>query len=109
MDLVKRLMLTYRQALQDRDPEACGQIDKLALEEPKLWPFIPSMQPLNMDDLLPAADIAQLVGVDANTPRVWAARGDITKYTAEDGSPRYLVSEVVELMKKRRQRRAQAG
>lgn len=109
MDLVKRLMLTYRQALQDRDPEACEQIDKLALEEPKLWPFIPSMQPLNTDDLLPAADIAQLVGVDENTPRVWAARGDITKYTAEDGAPRYLVSEVVELMKKRRQRRAQAG
>lgn len=108
MDLVKRLLLTYRLALQDRDPEACEQIDKLARENPHLCAVI-TLAPLDVDELLSAADLAHLVGVEENTPRVWAARGDIMKYTAEDGSPRYLVSEVVEMMKKRRLRRAQAG
>lgn len=109
VDKLARALRAYRRLAEAVAPSETAQLDALVRRDPELAYRIGEDNPIDKDEFLSAADVACLVGVDANTPRVWAARGLIEKYTAEDGSPRYLVSEVVELMKKRRQRRAQAG
>lgn len=105
-DKLVRLMLTYRQALQDRDAPACQLIDTIAKQDPQTAAKLPDQAPLHMDDLMSDKDVAVLIGVAESTVRKWASRGLIKRHTHDDGSTAFLVAEVVEMMRSRRLRAA---
>jgi hypothetical protein len=57
-----------------------------------------------IDDEVSAAEAGHLLGIDPQVIRVWANRGDIEKRTAADGSPVYLLREVVDREAKKRRK-----
>lgn len=106
LDLVKRLMLSYRLALQDRDPEACAEIDSLAHDEARTSVMIPDEKPYDPDEMVSDRDAAHLAEVSPITIRKWASEGLIKRYLAEDGSRRYRLCEIHAVKQLRRQDRA---
>jgi hypothetical protein len=58
-----------------------------------------------IDDELTATDAAHLLGIDPAHIRVWANRGDIEKRTAPDGTPVYLLRDIIEREAKTRRKR----
>lgn len=106
VDKLTRAMLTYRQHLQDRDPEACVDIDSMLASDHQVAAKLPTLAPLELDEFMSDRDVAHLVGVSDATVRVWASRGLINRHTAPDGSTRYLVREVMDMYRRRRLRLA---
>lgn len=107
-DRLVRAVESYRKIAEEEAPERCYALDAEIRKDHHLCARIITQPGVRaeLDQFLSAADMAMLCGVDQNTPRVWAARGEITRYCAEDGSPRYLVSEVRDMQVKQRKRRA---
>jgi hypothetical protein len=106
IDLVKRLMRTYRQALLDRDPEACADIDRIAHGEPRTSVMIPTAKPYDPDEMVSDQDAAHMAEVSPITIRKWASEGLIQRYTGEDGSRRFRVCEILAVKQQQRQSRA---
>lgn len=94
LDMVKALMLTYRQALLDRDPDACAVIDARAHDNPRTSALLPTYAPYDPDELVSDADGAHLAGLAPATIRKWASDGLIDRYTGADGSRMYKLGEI---------------
>lgn len=106
LDMLKRLMITYRQALHDRDPDMCATIDQQANGNPRLAALIPTFAPYDADDLVSDADAAHMAGLSPVTIRRWATEGRIERYLGEDGSRRYKLGEVFDVKQQQRHARA---
>lgn len=106
MDMVKALLLTYRQALHDRDPDMCERIDTHALQNPRLEAFIPTQAPFNKDELITDLDAAHLAELSPITIRRWASEGKIQRYCADDGGRRYKLGEIFDVKQQQRHARA---
>jgi hypothetical protein len=106
MDMVKRLMITYRQSLLDRDPEACERIDAQARSNPRLAALLPTFAVYDPDELVNDRDAAHLAELSPITIRKWASEGLIGRYTGEDGSRRYKLGEIYNVKQQRRHARA---
>lgn len=57
-----------------------------------------------IDDELTATDAGHLLGIDPAHIRVWANRGDIEKRTRADGTPVYLLRDIIEREAKKRRK-----
>lgn len=101
----RKIAQSYRAALFDADPDRCRQLDQRAQELGQGW-VVPHPSTLDLDDELRAVDLAELLGIPAATIRKWASRGQVEQRTAADGSPVYLVREVVDYCAAVRRRRA---
>lgn len=109
VEVARRVAQSYRMALESVSPELCARIDGQAVEVGQGW-VVPNAVPLNTDELMSAKDLEAVLFVPASTLRTWAHRGLLSKYTAEDGSPVYLVSEVLaHRSSTRRARKARAA
>lgn len=106
MDMVKRLMLSYRQALLDRDPDMCATLDGQARTNPRLAALLPTFAPYDPDDMVNDRDAAHLAELSPVTIRKWASEGRINRYTAEDGSRRYRLGEIFDVKQAQRHARA---
>lgn len=105
-DMVKALMLTYRQALLDRDPEACERIDARAHENPRLAALLPTYAPYDPEELVNDQDAAHLAGLAPATIRKWASDGIIDRYTGADGTRMYKLGEIQNVKHRQRTRKA---
>ncbi|KAB2583995.1 hypothetical protein BS297_17770 [Rhodococcus erythropolis] len=108
VDVARRVAQSYRTALESVSPELCAQIDAQAVEVGQGW-VVPNAVPLNTDELMSAKDLEAILFVPAATIRTWAHRGLLSKRTAEDGSPVYLVSEVLAHNARTRRARKERG
>lgn len=106
MDMVKRLMISYRQALSDRDPEACARIDAQAQSNPRLAALLPTFSVYNPDELVTDVDAAHLAELSPITIRKWASEGRIGRYTGDDGGRRYKLGEIYDVKQQQRHARA---
>lgn len=106
MDIVKRLLLSYRQALLDRDPEACADLDKQAHADPRISVLIPTHAPYDPDELFNDQDTAHLTHLAPATIRKWASDGLIERHVGEYGQRLYRIGEVQAVKQRQRLGRA---
>lgn len=106
LDMVKRLMVAYRQALLDRDPDMCARIDTQAHQNPRLSALLPSYAPYDPDELVSDLDAAHLAELSPVTIRRWASEGRIDRYVGDDGGRRYRIGEILDVKQQQRHARA---
>ncbi|GAA1600643.1 hypothetical protein GCM10009764_25700 [Nocardia ninae] len=95
----RKVASSYRAALHTIDPQRCAELDERAVELGQGW-VAPVELPAHLaeyalDAELSAADIEHFWRIPASTIRTWAHRGLIASRPALDGSPRYVVGEVL--------------
>lgn len=93
LDIARRLLQTYREALAQRDPLACEQIDARAAAVGQGW-VKPTLEVWGDDDLVTTAEAAELAGVSADVIRQWGRRGHLPRLTASDGTRRWRAGDV---------------
>ncbi|NKU21727.1 helix-turn-helix domain-containing protein [Rhodococcus hoagii] len=93
LDIARRLLQTYRTALEQRDPNVCKAIDDRAAAFGQGW-VKPSVEVWGDDDLVTTAEAADIAGVSADVIRQWARRGHLPRLTAPDGSRRWRVADI---------------
>lgn len=81
LDIARRLLQSYRSALEQIDPEACRLIDANAADLGQGW-VNPKIETVNPDDLVSAVEAAALVGVEVATIYQWASRKHIPRHHA---------------------------
>ena len=102
LDWAREVAHQYRRALRDVAPDLCERLDRLAVAAGQGW-IAPAALPAEavgeaLDQELPARDIEHFwPWLKASTIRKWASRGLLEQRTAEDGSPRYLVRDVMDV------------
>ena len=69
--------------------------------------WVADRRPLDPEELLPAADLAQYLGLRPYDLRNWSNRGHIGKYCAPDSSPLYHTGEVLAHMANQHAARAE--
>lgn len=107
IDIARRLLQSYRLALQQIDPESCRLIDVHATTIGQGW-VAPKVETVNPDDLVSAAEAAELIGVEVNTIYQWATRKHVPRHHAAGHPTRYRVGDVLEHVAKIRRARASA-
>jgi hypothetical protein len=108
LDIVKRMMKTYRAICMDC-PDCASRAqaaDQLAHENPRLSPLIPSYAPYEDTQLVTDQDAAHLANLSPVTIRKWASEGRINRYVGDDGSRRYMLGEILSVQQGQRQTRA---
>lgn len=109
LDIARRLLQSYRDVLQRMNPEVCEQLDAQAVQFGQEW-VVPRSEPVDPDDLMPAADIAALFGIDVDVIHKWAHRGHIEKRANAEGARVFRVGDVLDYQARtRRERLARAG
>lgn len=106
LDIARRLLQSYRGALMNIDPEACRLIDVHAATVGQGW-VAPKVETVDLDDLVVAADAADIAGVTVQVIRQWAYRKYIPRHHANGRPTRYRVGDVLDHVAKVRQTRAQ--
>lgn len=106
LDIARRLLQSYRGALMNIDPEACRLIDVHAATVGQGW-VAPKVETVDLDDLVVAADAADIAGVTVQVIRQWAYRKYIPRHHANGQPTRYRVGDVLNHVAKVRQTRAQ--
>lgn len=110
LDIARRLLQSYREALMSTAPDVCRSLDDDAAHFGQGW-VVPQLVHHDDDDLLTAAEAALLVGVTAQVIRQWAYRGKVPRYEALDGCTRYRAGDVLDHVAttRRARRRRQGG
>lgn len=103
VDKARRVARDYRGALADIAPDLCARIDAAARRLGQTW-IAPQLAILELDDYVPAYQLAEHVGVKVDVIYQWAHRGHITRY-GRKGKPLYKVREAVDYHAKLRERR----
>ncbi|WP_064075897.1 hypothetical protein [Prescottella equi] len=104
VDIARRLLQSYREALQRRDPEACSRIDAQAQAFGQGW-VVPRLETVDVDALVSGVEAAELAGVEPQVIWQWAYRGHIPRRTGVDGSTCYRVGDVLDHQARQRRRR----
>lgn len=107
LDIARRLLQSYRSALMNIDPEACRLIDVHATSLGQGW-VAPKVETVNPDDLVVAADAADIAGVTPYVIRQWAYRQHIPRHRTAGHPTRYRVGDVLDHVARVRQTRSQA-
>lgn len=104
LDQRERIARAYRKELKKFAPTACATLDRRCRELGHGWV---SPQPLTYDleDIITAAEVAEMCHVQAATVRQWRRRG-LAVIRTPDGF-RYRVADVLDYHAERRYRRAQ--
>ncbi|WP_069164894.1 hypothetical protein [Nocardia altamirensis] len=102
----RKIAGSYRAALRQVAPERCAELDRRAVELGQDW-VAPVELPAHLvehalDAELSAADIEHFWRIPASTIRTWVQRGLINSRPGADGSPRYLVRDVLARQSRRR-------
>jgi len=106
LDRARRIAQSYRDALAEVAPEYCSQLDDRARKFGQEW-VAPELVTVDVDDLLPAADVAKLVGVQRQTIYQWAHRRFIpTHHEPNSNRSLYRVGDVFDHIAATRRKRA---
>lgn len=101
----RRVAIFYRElAARYAPPEVLAEVDAKWRGLQQDWLF-PTLQPLRLDDWLPASEVAALIHVPANIIRMWGVRKHI-RVTRVGALNHYNVGDVVEYEARQRARRA---
>lgn len=108
LDRARRIAQSYRDELAKIAPERCAQLDDRARQFGQGW-VAPDLVTVDVDELLPAAEVAKLVGVQRQTIYQWAYRGYIPTHRApHTRGSLYRVGDVFDHIAATRRRRAAA-
>lgn len=108
LDRARRIAQSYRDALAQAAPEHCARLDDKARQFGQDW-VAPDLVTVDVDELLPAAEVAKLVGVQRQTIYQWAHRKCIPAHRdPHSGQARYRVGDVFDHIAATRRRRAAA-
>lgn len=99
----ERIARDYRNALHAIDPEYCEQIDHAYRRLGHPW-ITPQLSTLDLNNVVPAWQLADLLGVKPDVIYQWARRGHITPLGPK-GRPVYLVRQAVDYQAELRKRR----
>lgn len=109
-DRARRVALSYRRLMEltlageISDPAAAlVKLDTKWQELGQHW-LIPSMVPLDLDEWLPAGEMAELFHVDPRAFRDWHRRGHIRMIVNANHQRCYCVGDVVEYARSRTSR-----
>lgn len=106
LEWARDIARSYRSALHAVDPSRCAQLDAVAQKKGQHW-IAPTEIPAEhvdeaMDAKMRAVDIAHFWGIPASTIRTWAQKGLLEHHCADDGSPLYLVRDVLDAERRNR-------
>lgn len=102
-DRAKRVALSYRHLVASVAPDALQALDDRWCELGAGW-VRPTMAPLDLDDWLTAAEMADLFHQEPKTVYAWGRRGNV-RVQLSGGVRRYNVGDVVAYQRERRLRR----
>lgn len=108
LERARAIARSYRAMLHAHAPERAAQLDRRAIELGQGW-VAPTELPADavedaLDAELSAADIEHFWRIPASTIRAWATKGLLERRCAHDGSPRYLVRDVLDVQSRARRR-----
>jgi hypothetical protein len=102
-DQAKRVALSYRARLLMADPVATADLDGHWTEHGAHW-VQPASAPLDLDEWLSPAEMADTLHIEPRCLRDWARRNKI-RVLDDRGVRKYCVGDVVEYMRQTRLRR----
>ena len=106
LDRARRIAQSYREVLAAIAPDRCAQLDDRARACGQDW-VTPQLVTVDVDELLPAGEVAKLAGVQRQTIYQWANRGFIpTHHPPNSTRARYRVGDVLNHVAATRRRRA---
>lgn len=108
LERARAIARSYRSALHAHAPTECARLDEKAVALGQAW-IAPTELPADLvedalDAELSAADIEHFWRIPSSTIRAWATKGLLTRRCAPDGSPRYLVRDVLDVQSRARRR-----
>ncbi|MBF6459817.1 hypothetical protein IU433_12295 [Nocardia puris] len=105
LERARRIAASYRTALASVAPELCTQLDAKAVALGQTWVRPIETEVVDLDQMLTAEQVGELLCVAPRTVRMWGYRGHIERL-GEDGKPLYRFRDVVDYLAARRQRGA---
>lgn len=105
LDRARRVAQSYRQALEDRDPNACHQLDSQFEKMGETW-MSPRILTLSTDDWVTVDEAAGLVEVTAQAVYQWVKAERIRHVVGTDRRIRVIVADLLMVQREQRQRRA---
>lgn len=103
----RRVALAYREALYAADPQACGVLDHRMTTWGQTW-AVPRRLRFGLDDLVTAAEAADLANVGLAQVRHWRLAGQLPGI-ADGRSFRYRVRDVLAMSTSARTRGDHGG
>lgn len=106
LDRARRIAQSYRAELVAADPAAAALLDARAIQFGEGWVTGETLATVDLDDVLPAPAMAEVVGEEPATIRQWAARGHIRKRKDAKQRTVYRVGDVLDYQAQQRLKRA---
>lgn len=100
----RKIAHSYRAELLALDPDRCRELDERATELGQQWVKPLETDVADLDELLTADQIGDLLTVDPRTVRMWGYRGHIERLNP-DGRPMYRFRDVLDYLAATRQKR----
>lgn len=104
MERARRIALSYRNALNKLDPDGCEALDERAAAVGQGWVRPLEVEFGDLDELLTAEQIGEMITVDPKTVRMWGYRGRIEVW-GERRKPKYRLRDVLNHLRSTRGRR----
>lgn len=105
LERARRIAHSYQAALRSVDPQHCQRLDEKAVELGQTWVRPLESGVVDLDELLTAEQIGELLTVEPRTVRMWGYRGKIERL-GEDGAPRYRFRDVIDHLAQTRRKRS---
>lgn len=101
----RKIALSYRGWVWNLDQERCRELDERAVQLGQGWVRPLESEVVDIDELLSADQIGELLTIDPRTVRMWSYRGHIERL-GDDGAPRYRFRDVLDYLAKTHRKRS---
>lgn len=101
LERARRIAHSYRSALLSVDPEHCRLLDDRAVQLGQSWVRPMETDVADLDRMMTADQIGELLTIDPRTVRMWGYRGHIAPLGTKR-APRYRLGDVIDHLAKAR-------
>lgn len=104
LERARRIANSYRSALLTVAPDLCRTLDEKAVALGQSWVRPMETEIADLDRMMTADQIGELLTIDPRTVRMWGYRGHIDRLGTKR-APRYRLRDVVDHLARARQAR----